>query len=177
MEYSDFDLIHGIKNGDKDALSLLIRRWYPKVYSYCFRMTENEQDSYDITQNVFISVIQNIERFHIWNKFSSWIFRIAHNKCMDYFRLQKKANSVQTLETELHAPSPALEEQIAVSDTVEKALLRLPEAQRDTIIWHYFLQFTCKEIARMTNTPLPTVKSRLTAAKKTLSKLLWEDFR
>ena len=177
MEYSDFDLINGIKNGDKDALSLLIRRWYPKVYSYCCKMTENEQDSYDITQDVFISVMQNIDRFHIWNKFSSWIFTIAHKKCMDYFRLQKKTRSVQALETELHAPQPALEEQIAVSDTLERALLRLPETQRDTIILHCCQQFTCKEIARMTNTPLPTVKSRLVAAKKTLSKLLWEDFR
>ena len=177
MEYSDFDLIRGIKSGDPDALSLLIRRWYPKIHSYCYKTTENEQDSYDITQDVFISVIQNVDRFHIWNKFSSWIFTIAHSKCMDYFRLQKKTRSVQVLETELHAPQPALEEQIAVSDTVEKALLRLPEAQRDTIILHYFQQFTYKEISRMTNTPLPTVKSRLTAAKKTLSKLLWEDFQ
>lgn len=177
MEYSDFDFIRGIKSGDKDALSLLIRRWYPKIYLYCHKMTENEQDSYDITQDVFLSVLQNIERFHIWNKFSSWIFTIAHNKCMDYFRLQKKTRSVQTLEAELPVPSSALEEQIAVSDTVEKALLRLPKAQQDTIILHYFQQFTCKEIARMTNTPLPTVKSRLITAKKTLSKLLWEDFR
>ena len=117
MEYSDFDLINGIKNGDKDALSLLIRRWYPKIYSYCFKMTENEQDAYDITQDVFISVMQNIERFHIWNKFSSWIFTIAHNKCMDYFRLRKKTHSEQVLEAELHVSPPALEDQIAVSDT------------------------------------------------------------
>ena len=177
MEYSDFDLINGIKNGDKDALSLLIRRWYPKIYSYCFKMTENEQDAYDITQDVFISVMQNIERFHIWNKFSSWIFTIAHNKCMDYFRLQKKACSEQVLESELLISPSALEDQIAVSDTIERALAQLPAAQRNTIILHYFQQFSCKEIAHITNTPLPTVKSRLAAAKKTLSKLLWEDFR
>lgn len=177
MEYSDFDLIHGIKSGDADALSLLIRRWYPQIFRYCHKVIGNEQDAYDITQDVFVSVLQNIDRFHIWNKFSSWIFTIAHNKCMDYFRLQKRTSSVQTLETELHAPPPALEEQLAVSDTVERALLRLPKAQRDTIILHYFQQLTCKEIAHMTNKPLSTVKSRLAAAKKTLSKLLWEDFQ
>ena len=177
MEYSEFDLIKGIKNGDKDALSLLIRRWYPKIHSYCFKITENEQDAYDITQDVFISVMQNMEHFHIWNKFSSWIFTIAHNKCMDYFRLRKKARSEQVLETELHISPSAFEDQIAVSDTVEKALTHLPEAQRNTIILHYFQQFSCKEMALITNTPLPTVKSRLSAAKKTLSKLLWEDFR
>lgn len=177
MEYSDFDLINGIKGGDKDALSLLIRQWYPKIYSYCFKMTGNEQDAYDITQDVFIAVMQNIERFHIWNKFSSWIFTIAHNKCMDHFRMRKRANTTQISEIEAHVSPSVLEDQIAVSDTVEKALLRLPKVQRKMIELHYFQQLTYKEIAHLTNTPLPTVKSRLAAAKKTLSKLLWEDFR
>lgn len=177
MEYSDFDLISGVKNGDKDALSLLIRRWYPKVYKYCFKVTANEQDAYDITQDVFISVMQKIECFHIWHNFNSWLFTIAHNKCMDYFRMRKKVDSTQELDVDLGDPSPALEDQIAVSDTVEKALLQLPEVQRAVIVLHYFQQFTCKEIAHMTNAPLPTVKSRLSVAKKTLSKLLWEDFQ
>lgn len=96
---------------------------------------------------------------------------------MDYFRLQKKARSEQVLESELLISPSALEDQIAVSDTIERALAQLPAAQRNTIILHYFQQFSCKEIAHITNTPLPTVKSRLAAAKKTLSKLLWEDFR
>lgn len=177
MEYSDFDLIDGIKNGDKDALSLLIRRWYPQIYSYCRRVTGNEQDACDITQDVFVSLLQNIERFHIWNRFSGWLFTIAHNKCMDYFRMRKKADSTRELEGGFSARAPALEDQIAISDTVEKAISRLPEVQQKVIVLHYFRQLTCKEIAQMTDTPLPTVKSRLSVAKKKLSKLLWEDFR
>jgi len=177
MEYSDFDLIKGVKNGDKDALSLLIRRWYPKVYKYCFKVMQNEQDAYDATQDAFISVMQNIGRFHIWHNFNSWLFTIAHNKCMDYFRMRKKGDSTQKLEAELSGSSFSLEDQIAVSDAVQKALSRLPEVQRNVIVLYYFQQFTCKEIAQIANAPLPTVKSRLSAAKKTLSKLLWEDFQ
>lgn len=177
MEYSDFDLISGVKNGDKDALSLLIRRWYPKVYKYCFKVTAHEQDAYDITQDVFISVMQNIKRFHIWHNFNSWLFTIAHNKCMDYFRMRRKVDSIHELDVDLDDSSPVLEDRIAVSDTVEKALLQIPKVQRDVIVLHYFQQFTCKEIAHMTNAPLPTVKSRLSVAKKALSKLLWEDFQ
>ena len=73
MEYSDFDLINGIKNGDKDALSMLVRRWYPQIFRYCCKVIGNEQDAYDITQDVFVSVLQNIERFHIWNKFVGFL--------------------------------------------------------------------------------------------------------
>ncbi len=177
MEYSDLDLMRGIKKGERDALSLLIQRWYPKIYSYCFKLTENEQDAYDITQDVFISVLQNIGRFHMWNKFSGWIFTIAHHKCMDYFRMRKTARSAQALGAEFRIPSPAWEEQVAVSDTVERALLQLPKVQRDAIILHYFQQFTYKEIAHLTSAPLPTVKSRLAVAKKKLCELLWEDFQ
>lgn len=177
MEYSDFDLIHGIKSGDADALSLLIRRWYPQIFRYCHKVIGNEQDAYDITQDVFVSVLQNIERFHIWNKFGSWIFKIAHNKCMDYFRMRKKVESAQELDIDPGNPSPALEDQIVISDTVEKAISQLPKMQQNVIVLHFFHQFTCKEIAQMTSTPLPTIKSRLSVAKKTLSKLLWEGFQ
>lgn len=177
MEYSDFDLINGIKNGDKDALSMLVRRWYPQIFRYCCKVIGNEQDAYDITQDVFVSVLQNIERFHIWNKFSSWLFTIAHNKCMDYFRMRKKVDSTQETEAGFCTMTSVLEDQIAISNTVEKAILQLPKMQQNVIILHYFQQFTCKEIAQMTSTPLPTIKSRLSVAKKTLSKLLWEDFR
>ena len=64
----------------------------------------------------------------------------------------------------------------AVSLSVKAALEKLPAAQREAVILHYFHQFTASEIARMTNTPLPTVKSRLRAARNTLSDKLREDF-
>ena len=66
MEYSDFDLIRGIKSGDRSALDILIRRWYPRIYGYIFKMIGHEQDAYDITQDVFVAVIQNIGSYHPW---------------------------------------------------------------------------------------------------------------
>ena len=68
------------------------------------------------------------------------------------------------------------EDMAAVSLSVKAALEKLPVAQREAVILHYFHQFTASEIARMTNTPLPTVKSRLRAARNTLSNELREDF-
>ncbi|MFQ8790803.1 MAG: RNA polymerase sigma factor [Oscillospiraceae bacterium] len=73
-------------------------------------------------------------------------------------------------------PAASLEDMAAVSVSVKAALEKLPAAQREAVILHYFHQFTASEIARVTNTPLPTVKSRLRAARSTLSDDLREDF-
>ena len=176
VEYSDHELVRGIKGGDKSALELLVRRWYPRIYGYVFKLTGHEQDAYDLTQDVFIAMMQSIGSYTPWRKFDSWLFTIAHNKCMDYFRFRQKI--VQAEDTMFDRPDPAasLEDMAAVSLSVKAALEKLPAAQREAVILHYFHQFTAKEIARMTNTPLPTIKSRLRAARNTLSNELREDF-
>ena len=57
MEYSDHELVRGIKSGDQSALELLVRRWYPRIYGYVFKLTGHEQDAYDLTHDVFIAMM------------------------------------------------------------------------------------------------------------------------
>lgn len=177
VEYNDFELVRGIKSGDKNALDILVRRWYPRIYGYIFKLIQNEQDAYYITQDVFIAMMQNIKNYYPWKKFDSWLFTIAHNKCMDFFRIKKRIAPIENIEIDHPDSALLLEEMVTVSVSVNDALAKLPAMQREAIVLHYFHQFTAKEIARMTNTHLPTIKSRLVVAKKTLSKCLWEDFR
>ena len=115
MEYSDHELVRGIKGGDKGALELLVRRWYPRIYGYVFKLTGHEQDACDLTQDVFIAMMQSIGSYTPWRKFDSWLFTIAHNKCMDYFRFRQKI--VQAEDTMFDRPDPAasLEDMAAVS--------------------------------------------------------------
>lgn len=175
MGYTDHDLVRGVKDGDRGALDILVRRWYPRIYGYIFKLVENEQDAYDLTQDVFIAMMQNIQNFYPWKKFDNWLFTIAHNKCMDFFRVRRR--TVPADEPGPEAPSPPLEETAIISVAVRSALDRLPAAQREAVVLHYFYQLTAGEIARRTKTPLPTVKSRLSAARRTLFKLLREDFQ
>ncbi len=177
VEYSDHDLVRGVKDGDKGALDILVRRWYPRVYGYIFKIVEHEQDAYDLTQDVFIAMMQNIPNYRPWKNFDHWLFTIAHNKCMDFFRMRKRTVPEAEDVFADQAPAPPFEEAAAVSVTVRKALGSLPAPQRQAVVLHYFYQLTAGEIARRTGAPLPTVKSRLSAAKKTLFKLLREDFR
>lgn len=176
MELSDFDLVRGIKSGDQNALDIMVRRWYPRVYGYVLKLVGHEQDAADITQDVFLAVLRSVGSYYPWKKFDSWLFTIAHNKCMDYYRMQKHDIPLEEAELDnLNLPQ-LLDDVVINSVVLKEALSRLPRVQHETVILYYFQQFTAKEISRMTKTPLPTVKSRLATAKKSLSKYLREDF-
>lgn len=177
MELSDFELIRGIQHGNQSALDLLVRRWYPRIYGYCVKLTGNEQDSYDLTQDVFVAVLQNLSKYHPWKPFRSWIFTIAHHKCMDHFRMQAHLLPAEYDFSEQEDPLGSPEVQAEITLPVREALARLPEQQQNAVIWHYLYGMTAIEISNMTKTPLPTIKSRLASGKKKLSKELREVFR
>lgn len=177
MELSDFELIRGIQHGDQSALDLLVRRWYPRVYRYCVKLTGNEQDSYDLTQDVFVAVLQNLSKYHPWKPFHSWLFTIAYHKCMDHFRMQAHLLTTEYDFSEREDPLGSPEVQTEITLPVREALARLPVQQRNAVIWHYLYGMTAIEISNVTKTPLPTIKSRLASGKKKLRKELQEVFR
>ncbi len=175
MEYSDEVLIKGIKAGDSSAMDILVRRWYPRIYGYIYKMVNHEQDAHDVTQDTFLAMIQGIKSYRIWNKFQSWIFTIAHNKCMDFFRLQGHILLVDIESLENHAAND-VDELMSNLAIVENALEQLSIVQREVIILNYFQGFTIGEISQLTDAPVPTIKSRLMVAKRNLAELLREDF-
>lgn len=175
MEFSDEVLVRGIKSGDSSAMDILVRRWYPRIYGYVFKMLGHEQDANDVTQDTFLAVIQGIQSYRPWNKFQSWIFTIAHNKCMDFFRLQGQIPIVGIEDVEKY-PAKDMDELLTNLAIVENALGKITLAQREAIILHYFQGFSIREISHMTGTPVPTIKSRIAAAKRNLADILREDF-
>lgn len=136
MKYSDFDLVRGIKSGDKSALDLLIHRWYPRIYGYVFKLIGHEQDSYDVTQDIFIAMMQNIKNYYPWKKFDSWLFTIAHNKCMDFFRMQQRVGQPENADIDLPDAAPLLDETVVVSVTIKNALTKLSAPQREVVLLH-----------------------------------------
>ena len=175
MEYSDWELVREIKNGNEDAMELLVRRYYPQVFRYVLQIIESEQDSYDVTQDIFLSVIQNISSYLPLKKFGSWLFTIAHNKCMDYFKTNHPDRFVDITEIEIHDSGTPFGRQIIDSIVMDEALAKLTPPQREVVILHFIHQFTAKQISRMTQTPLPTIKSRIAVSRKRLKELLEEN--
>ena len=91
MEYSDHELVRGIKSGDKSALELLIRRWYPRVYGYVFKLTGHEQDAYDLTQDVFIAMMQSIGSYTPWRNLTAGCLRSRITSAWTTFAFDRKS--------------------------------------------------------------------------------------
>ncbi|MGA9778675.1 MAG: RNA polymerase sigma factor [Limisphaerales bacterium] len=165
--------------GEPAAWDTLFRRYQLPLYVYVFELARDEQASLDLVQETFIAAVRHIGSLRDDEKFGSWLFGIAHQKCVQRWR---KQNRQEVLRDEI---ADAPEE---FDDGPDDLLIRreqeaefmnllnqLPLPQHSVLLLHFVEDFSLEEIARITETPVGTVKSRLHYAKKSLRKLLEEN--
>jgi RNA polymerase sigma-70 factor (ECF subfamily) len=165
--------------GEPTAWDTVFRRYQLPLYVYAFELVRDEQASLDIVQETFINAARHIGSLRADGKLGSWLFGIAHQKCIQRWRQQgREAAALEELAAAagefVDDPGELLirEEQEAA---FMKLLGRLPVAQRSVLVLHFVEDFPLEEIARITGTVLGTVKSRLHYAKLALRKLLEEE--
>ncbi len=163
--------------GDAAAWDTLIGRYQLPLYVYVFELVRHEQTSLDLVQETFIAAARHIGGLREDEKFGSWLFGIAHQKCLQAFR--KKGGKELLLDEIPDAPDDSQDDPGDVLVRREQEaefmslLAQLPPAQRSVLLLHFIEEFSLDEIARVTETQIGTVKSRLHYAKKSLRKL-WE---
>ena len=165
--------------GDSAAWDILFRRYQLPVYVYVFELVHDEQASLDIVQETFINAVRYIDGLREDGKFGSWLFGIAHQKCIQRWRKQVREESA--LE-ELGADEPEFgsgPDEMLISQEQEKEFMKLlnqlPPAQRSVLLLHFVEDFSIEQIAEITGAAVGTVKSRLHYGKKTLRKLMEEE--
>ena len=162
--------------GDTAAWDTLFRRYQLPLYVYVFELVHDEQTSLDLVQESFINAARHIGSLREDAKFGSWLFGIAHQKCIQRWRKQARD---EALREELAAAPPDFEYDpaeflIRAEQEAEfmKLLNQLPLAQRSVLLLHFVEEFSLQEIAGITGAQLGTVKSRLHYAKKALRNIL-----
>ena len=85
-KYNDENLVEIVRNKNREFFSEIVTRYQNKIYSYISRLTGNRDEAEDLTQEVFIKVYQNLHGFDVKRKFSSWIYRIAHNESVNFIK-------------------------------------------------------------------------------------------
>jgi RNA polymerase sigma-70 factor (ECF subfamily) len=165
--------------GDPAAWDLLFRRYQLPLYVYVFELVHDEQASLDIVQETFINAVRHISGLREDSKFGSWLFGIAHQKCVQRWR--KKVREENALE-EFGAATPEFEpgpDDLLISQEHKKEFMnllnRLPPPQRSVLLLHFMENFSIDQIAEITGTAQGTVKSRLHYAKKALRKMMEEE--
>ena len=161
--------------GSPEAWNALFQRYQLPLYAYVFELIRSEQTALDVVQETFISATRNLSGLRDDHRFGSWLFSIAHRKCVDRWR---KSGREEPLEPEVvesltdfeNDPSELLirrEQEAQFMNLIEQ----LPPAQRSVLLLHYVEDFSLEEIAGITNAQLGTVKSRMHYAKLALRKL------
>lgn len=162
--------------GEPDAWDVLFRRYQLPLYVYVFELVHDEQTALDTVQETFISATRHIGGLRDDDKFGSWLFGIAHQKCIQRWRRQNRESATieelagSPLEFE-NDPSDLLIREEEEAEFM-RLLNQLPLPQRSALLLHFVEDFSLEEISQITGSNLGTVKSRLHYAKKSLRKLL-----
>jgi RNA polymerase sigma-70 factor, ECF subfamily len=164
------------RDGKPAAWDTLFRRYQLPLYVYVFELVHHEQTSLDLVQDTFIAATKYIGTLRDDKKFGSWLFGIAHQKCIQLWR--KKGGKEILLDEMPDAPDESLDspDDFLIRREQETEFMnlldQLPLPQRSVLLLHFVEDFSLEEIARITETQIGTVKSRLHYAKKSLRKLL-----
>jgi len=152
----DRKVIERVLNGDSEAFNILVRQWEKPIYNFILRMISDRDEAMDLCQDCFMKAFRELRTLKDRDRFSSWLYRIAHNTCLSRIRKDQGKIWVELDEDKGSNHVPA-ENRLAV----EKALRQLPEDQREAVILKVFQGLKFEEIAAIQGAPVSTVKSRL----------------
>lgn len=173
--YSDFLLIQKMKQGDDHALDLFVRKYYPKILSYCHYHCSDKTYAEDLTQETFVRFFTKLSDYHFRGKTLNYLYTIASHLCKDYWKKRKEVPIEETESvSEKNLPEHQVEN-VLNKIYIEQALKQLPDELSEVLVLYYFQELKLTEIAHVLQIGLPLAKYRLRAGKKQLEKLLREE--
>lgn len=156
--------------GDSAAFEPLVERYHRQLFRVATRLLGDRDEARDVTQTTFLKAYQALATCDRKRRFFSWIYRILVNECLNIRRARRPTQALDE-----RMASKAEVDPVEAADTrrrVRKALLELPEGQRDVIILRHFAEMGYEEIGAALGVPEKTVKSRLFSARQRLCELL-----
>lgn len=173
---TDEELARAVQAGNADMFGPLVERYQDKLLRYGRKFLSTPEDIEDIVQDVFVSTYQNIRSFDASQRFSPWIYRIAHNAFVNGLRKKSRNPLVYVdLDTFLAHPTyddPGIREreQEEIKMMIEKSIDALDYKYREVLILYYLEEMPYKDIAEVLQVPQGTVGVRLKRAKEALRK-------
>ncbi|MCA1041666.1 RNA polymerase sigma factor SigW [Bacillus infantis] len=176
--------IKQVIKGDQNAFGEIVEIYKDKVFQLCFRMLGNRHEAEDIAQEAFLRAYINIQSFNIDLKFSTWLYRIATNLCIDRIRKKKPDYFLDaevagtdglTMYSQIAADTRLPEEDVEsleLQETIQNEISKLPEKYRSVIVLKYIEELSLNEISEIMDLPLGTVKTRIHRGREALRKQL-----
>ena len=175
----DVELLQRFRKGDREAFTELVIRYQKPIYNAAFWVLRKAEDASDVTQTVFLKVVERIDDYDPQYKFFSWIYRIAVNESLNLLRRNGHDDELDD-EADYEGPASATPEwqvgEAERSRRLEDALMRLATNDRTVLTLRHFSECSYAEIAQVLEIDEKTVKSRLFDARQRLRALL-DDLR
>ncbi len=180
---ADSDLVARAITGREDGFEELVHRYQRPIAAYVYRMVGDYDAALDLTQEVFIKVYGSLARYRSEYKFSTWIYRIAHNSAIDHLRrnsgsgggrieeLERDTDSGGSYERPFASSAPTPEQESEKAERraeIEEIVQRLPATYRELIVLRHAHDMSYDEIAEVAGLPLGTVKNRIFRAREAM---------
>jgi len=182
----DADLMLRVKKGDATAFEELVDKYKQPVLNMVYRTLRDSADAEDIAQNVFVQVFKSADRYRVEAKFSTWLFTIARNLCLNEIRRRSRhpaesldaaqepddEGSSRQFEDRRNTSAPDLLLRDELTHKVEDALASLPENQRTAILLFKEKDMSYEEISKILDCSLSATKSLIHRGRETLKEKL-----
>jgi len=153
-------------SGDSKALTILVDKYKDIAYNLALSIVKNREDAKDITQDSFLKVLENINRFRNDSKFSTWLYRIVYNQSVGFVKRESRISSVDY--SLLVETSEKNDNQEGAIEDLYKAINLLEDTDRNIIMLFYLAEKSIKEIAQITGLSIGNIKVILHRARKKL---------
>jgi RNA polymerase sigma factor, sigma-70 family len=181
----DFELVSAALSGDQAAFTAIMVRYREPIYYLVLKMIRNESDAEDISIEAFEKAFQKLDQYTPQYAFSTWLFRIATNHCIDFIR-KKKLNTTSIDEVIDDGENPSRRIQVGGNtkdpeekfiekqkiDSMHNFVDQLDDPYKSLVVLRYFKELTYEEIADLRSIPLGTVKAQLFRARALLAELI-----
>ncbi|MBE2254128.1 MAG: sigma-70 family RNA polymerase sigma factor [Myxococcus sp.] len=184
QRHSDRVLLSKLRRNDAAAFEQLVRAHQDRVFDFCVRMLNDREEAFDLTQEIFLSIHQNVDKFRADAKLTTWIFRISRNHCLNRLKYLKRRGRGRSDEfgeanegdiSESMGGSSAPDDHLSRKrdrQLVHQAIEALDEEQRSLVVLRDVEGLSYDEIMEITELPEGTVKSRLHRAREKLAGIL-----
>ncbi len=177
-QYQDLYYVNKVTNGETNAFSVLVDRYKIMVFTISFRILKNREEAEEVAHDTFLNAYNSLHSFKGESKFTTWIYKIAYHRSLDYLKKRKTTIVMDSLHDFSDRTMPLTE---SVLDRIEeedrkiilkKAMDLLPSEYSVVVTLYYLEELSLREISKITGTSSDTVKVKLFRARKKLAEIL-----